>query len=147
MPLISPEDYEKLGDHLKKIDPVLSKWCSEKGFVEDNSRGRYPNRCYRRHSDVSSFIELSMQYDRDGKCFERFFPEIPYWFVLGIHAADKGRRIVLFRDMPFHKVTENLPLYLKLCEFYLHRYTMEYLEKSGEEFMMPFLEIQDALPL
>jgi hypothetical protein len=145
MPLTSPADYVRLGEHLSAIDPVLTAWASEHEFARDFKCGRYPRRVYRRAGEVGAFLDIEMERDTSGDNFDHFFPEIPYSAVLGVHhgaqcAQMAGRRIALFRGLPFTRLVSELPLHLRACDTLLSKYTKDYLLAAKETFMMPILE-------
>ena|SRR5687767_5274241 len=146
MPLTSAEDYDSLGAHLDAIDPVLTAWAAAHGLERDFNCGRYPRRVYRRDGQVGAFLDIEMEVDSSGQRFGHFFPAVPYWAVFGVYqdasrADMPGRRIVLFRDLPFARLLSELPRHLRICEALLSKYTSDYLHQSNETFMMPLLEL------
>ena|ERR1041385_7869007 len=79
MPLDSPEAYERLGEHLCAVDPILEEFCRETGFARRTTGiSRYPMRRLDLHREVSWFIELRMDEDERGERYDTFFPDIPY---------------------------------------------------------------------
>jgi hypothetical protein len=59
MPLDSPEAYQKLGLHLREIDPIIDDFCRKEGFArETTSVSRYPMRRVILSRDVEWWIEL-----------------------------------------------------------------------------------------
>jgi hypothetical protein len=78
MPLDTPADYHRLGEHLICMDPIIQEFCREVGFVRKTTGiSRYPTRYLRLSREVDWFIELAMELDEQGERYEQFFPDIP----------------------------------------------------------------------
>ena len=80
MPLNSPEDYERLGEHLAEIDAPLAAFAANRDYTVCSrlSGGRYPNRRINHEVTVIRSIIIEMDVSRNGERFDQFFPDIPY---------------------------------------------------------------------
>jgi hypothetical protein len=80
MPLTSPEDYDRLGDHLGQIDVPLGQFASEHGYTvyPKLSGGRYPNRRIIQEGRLLRSIHITMDLTPSGDRYDRFFEHIPY---------------------------------------------------------------------
>jgi hypothetical protein len=137
MPLSTLQDYDRLGEHLREIDPILEDFCRETGFSRQTQGvSRYPMRRLVLHRDVSWFIELRMEEDERGQRYDQFFADIPYslsggaWIDLsGFRYGDIGYR--LFSRMPFRAVPPRLAESLRETWQHIGRHTTEYLVSLG----------------
>jgi hypothetical protein len=94
MPLSSPEDYDRLGEHLAEIDETLTTFSRLHGYAAfPRALGRYPNRNITQEGQVMRSIQITMDNALNGGRFDRFFPEIPYT-ICGVAWID---------DHPQHK--------------------------------------------
>ena len=143
MPLDSPEAYEKLGVDLRKLDPFLEEWTQSRGFVRYYHTGRYPERrYYHKTASVCAFIQLCLQKRDNGERFDECGPDLLYDCVLGISLEPppdpRGRRIILFHHIPFARLESECSQLLAPTDSYIARYSVEYLDRTGEVFMGPF---------
>ena len=143
MPLDSPEAYERLGVDLLKLDPFLDDWTQQRGFVRYFHTGRYPERRYYREStQVGSFIQLCLQRRDNGERFEEYGPDLLYDCVIGFSVNPcpdpRGRRIILFHHIPFTRLESELSQLLAPIDTYTDCYSIEHLERTGEQFMDSF---------
>ena len=92
MSLDSPEAYERLGEHLCAVDPIVEAFCRETDFARRTTGiSRYPMRRLDLHREVSWFIELRMEEDEHGQRYNHFFPDAPYWLCGGAWIATRAR--------------------------------------------------------
>jgi hypothetical protein len=119
MPLDSPEAYERLGEHLVAVDPIVQAFCRESGFSRTTTGiGRYPMRRLDLHGQVNWFIELCMMEDEHGQRYDHFFPEIPYTLAGGAWLDVDGYRyaadvVTGFERLPFRLVGSRLAVDLR----------------------------------
>src|SRR6185437_6299195 len=134
MPLNSPEDYEKLGEHLSQLDPALAAFATRHGntIYPKLSGGRYPNRRITEEGRMFRSIVIQMEFDERGERYDRFFPEIPYsiWGGAWIDDAKQATRCsapsILIERLPFSMLTRTFHLHLAHFHEYLSRVTESY---------------------
>ena len=139
MPLNSPEDYERLGQHLADIDADLEFFATKHGYSVKPKLfgGRYPNRRITLEGPMLRSIHISMDEMPDGKRFDEFFPDIPYsiFGMAWIDDLDKKTRwhgpSVGIEKVPFSVLTRTLPQHLELYHNYLSGLTEEYVIACG----------------
>jgi hypothetical protein len=137
MPLDSPEAYERLGEHLCAVDPILEEFCRETGFARRTTGiSRYPMRRLDLHREVSWFIELRMDEDERGERYDTFFPDIPYTLSGGAWVDREGRRYadvsaVTFSRLPFQQLPSRLPDGLRDTWQRIQRFSLDYLLARG----------------
>jgi hypothetical protein len=136
MPLDSPEAYERLGQHLSAIDPIMEAFCRETGFTRRTvGVPRYPTRRLYLHQEVSWCIELYMEEDESGHRYDHFFPDIPYtlgglaWLDRDSHRYFDRRRA--FTRLPFHQVPGRLAVDLRETWEGIRHFTPDYLIALG----------------
>ena len=80
MPLNSPEDYDRLGEHLMQLDAPLAEFAARHGYTvyPKLSGGRYPNRRITQKGRVVRSIVIQMDCTLKGERYDEFFPDIPY---------------------------------------------------------------------
>ena len=144
MPLDSPEAYERLGQHLGAIDPIVEEFCRETGFAQRTTGvTRYPIRRLDLHRDVSWFIELRMDDDERGERYDHFFQEIPYTLGGGAWMDRDGHRyadvsVIAFTRLPFHQLASRLGVDLRQIWERIRSFTPDYLVALGPvEFRLP----------
>jgi hypothetical protein len=136
------EDYVALGEHLKTIEPVFFDFGTQHGFarVDQGSLGRYPRRRIEKSGDVTRWIELWLQFDSNGKHYEKFRPGLPYDLSVGAHidVVDKIGSIIryyatagVFSGIPFEQFAAALPSELEKCVQLLERYDPAFLQQHG----------------
>jgi hypothetical protein len=114
MPLDSIEAYERLGEHLAVVDPIIERFCQRTGFERCTSGvGRYPKRRLELHSEMSWFIELGMDLNEHGQRYDVFYSAIPYSLGGGAWIDRNGwryadRSVIAFSRMPFHQLSSRL---------------------------------------
>lgn len=131
MPLDSPEAYERLGEHLKAIDPAFHAFLRDSGYSDNTGAlGRYPHRSAVHMTDVSRKIDLKMEDDEDtGARFSDFDPSIPYSLWGGAWVDQDGMRycpdrgVMIFEHLPFAELLPMLPDCLKQAAAVMEPYT------------------------
>jgi hypothetical protein len=137
MPLDSPEAYVRLGQHLCDVDPIVEEFCRETGFVRRTTGiSRYPMRRLDLHQQVSWFIELWMEEDEHGQCYDHFFPDIPYSLAGGAWIDLEGYRyasdsVATFQRVPFSILTSRLAADLRSTWDRIRGFTSDYLVSLG----------------
>lgn len=107
MALDSPEAYDRLGEHLKRIDSIFQSFLASAGYTDNTGAlGRYPHRSATLTSDIFRKIDLQMECNADGERFPEFFPAIPYSLWAGAWVDEEGFRYSPDRG---HMIFENLP--------------------------------------
>jgi hypothetical protein len=135
MPLNSVEDYERLGEHLSKIDAPLASFAATYGYTlyPKLSGGRYPNRRITQEGSVFRSIHISMELAPNGERFDEFFPEIPYNCWAGAWIDDHKKRerwsgpSICIKRIPFSVLVQTLNLHLDHCHNYLSHVTENYI--------------------
>jgi hypothetical protein len=134
MPLVTEEDYRRLGEHLSVIDAPLRSFANAQGYTlyPSLSGGRYPNRHMAQEGVVWRSIHIRMATRQDGQRFDEFFPEIPYTVFGGAWIDDQPQRkrwhsaaFLHTHEVPFTLLVEQLPFYLAHFHDYLSRITPE----------------------
>ena len=139
MPLNSPEDYDRLGEHLAEIDVPLATFAAQHGYIvyPKFSGGRYPNRRMTRDGHLFRSIVIQMDLTLSGERYEKFFPDIPYtiWGGTWIDDAKKGTRwfgpSIRIEFLPFSRLTATLHQHLAHFDGYLSRVTESYIMANG----------------
>src|SRR6187401_664886 len=135
MPLNTPEDYERLGEHLGAIDAPLASFAAAHGYTyyPPLSGGRYPNRRITQEGLILRSIHIAMADQPDGQRYDHFFPEIPYT-IFGGAWIDDGQTykrwhspFLSTREIPFSLLLVTLPLYLDHFHDYLSRITADHI--------------------
>jgi hypothetical protein len=135
MPLNCPEDYERLGKHLAVIDAPLAAFAAGHGYTiyAQPPGGHYPNRHITQEGFILRSIQISMETDRHGECFDHFFPEIPYNIFGAAWIDDHSHRIRLLcpniriEAIPFSTLVQTLSLHLNHFHGYLSGITEDYI--------------------
>jgi hypothetical protein len=143
MPLSFPEDYERLGEHLAAIDPVLDKFADRTGFIVQrwSPGGLYPHRWLhlgeRSDRQIQRSIQISMDTDERDERFDSFFPDIPYTVFAAAWLDDwtirerfGGPRLML-SGIPFSRLVPELDRYLALFHQFVMTITPEFLLSCG----------------
>ena len=147
MPLNSPEDYERLGEHLAEIDARLQTFADSHGYTvyPRLSAGRYPNRHIAQEAPLTRSIQISMDDAPGGERFDHFFPDIPYT-ICGVAWIDDFSTLtrwhcphISFQGVPFCVLVQTLQLHLD----YFHRY----LSGITEEFVRACARTSELSPL
>lgn len=134
MPLNSPEDYERLGEHLSEIDAPLEAFALRHGYTVRPrlSGGRYPNRRIAQEGSMFRSIQISMDDAPSDERFDRFFAEIPYTVCAVAWIDDfstltrwHGPHLAL-QGVPFRVLVQTLDLHLDHFHRYLSSITEEY---------------------
>jgi hypothetical protein len=135
MPLNSPKDYERLGEHLAEIDTSLAAFASGHGYTvyPPLSGGRYPNRRITQEGSVLRTIHISMDTAPSGERFDEFFPDIPYT-IFGAAWIDDPSRLtrwsspsIRIEGVPFRVLVRSLQSHLTHFHDYLSSITEEYI--------------------
>ena len=139
MPLNSPEDYERLGEHIAEIDTPLAAFAGGHGYTvyPPLSGGRYPNRRITQEGSVLRTIHISMDAAPSGERFDEFFPGIPYT-VFGAAWIDDHSRLarwsspsIRIEGVPFGALVRSLQSHLTHFHGYLASITEEYIRACG----------------
>jgi hypothetical protein len=137
MPLDSPEAYERLGEHLCAVDPIVEKFCRETGFLRRTTGvSRYPMRRLDLHRQVRWFIELRLEEDEHGQRYDHFFPDIPYSLAGGAWIDLDGylyasEAVATFQRLPFRLLTTRLPADLRSTWERIRSFTADDLVSLG----------------
>jgi hypothetical protein len=137
MPLDSPEAYERLGEHLKVIDPIIEDFCRETGFVRRTvGLSRYPARLLDLRREVRWCIDLRMDENAGGVRYDEFFPDIPYTLSGGAWLDLDGNRYfdvgnIAFTRLPFRQLPERLGEDLRQTWDRIRHFTPDYLVALG----------------
>lgn len=144
MPLDSPEAYERLGEHLKEIDPIFQAFLRETGYSDNTGAlGRYPHRSAVLMTDVSRKIDLQMEDDeKTGERFSDFDPAIPYSLWCGAwvdldgqrYSPDRGR--IIFEHLPFAEMVPKLSEHLRAAAAALETCTHSDIVARSEPFKL-----------
>jgi hypothetical protein len=117
MPLTSPEDYARLGEHLKEIEDIFQRFLRESGYSDNTGAlGRYPHRSAVLNGRICRKIDLQMEEDSEGHRFDTFFPDIPYTLWAGAWLDEGDLRFtahrpsdanfVVFERLPYSQVRD-----------------------------------------
>ena len=142
MPLDSPEAFERLGEHLKEINPIFQAFLRQSGYSDNTGAiGRYPHRSAVKVTDICRKIDLWMEDDKEaGKPFSTFDPSIPYSLWGGAWVDLDGKRYCLdrgsmiFEHLPFVGLVPMLADYLKEAVAALEPYTHAEIVARSEPF-------------
>jgi hypothetical protein len=139
MPLNSPEDYEKLGEHLTGIDIPLAAFAACHGYTVCSRRaGGYPNRRINHEGIVMRSIIIEMDVAADGQRFDQFFPDIPYTissaaWIDDFQALTRWRGpFIAFRGLPFPVLVRTLQLHLDHFHRFLSTITEDYIRACAQ---------------
>jgi hypothetical protein len=139
MPLDSPEAYERLGEHLSQIDPVLADFAATHGYTvyPKLSGGRYPNRRITQEGRLLRSIVVQMDSTIEGERYDHFFPDIPYtiWGGAWVDDAEQRKRFlgpsIRIERVPFSALVSALGSHLRPFHEYLSGVTEEYILACG----------------
>jgi hypothetical protein len=139
MPLNSPEDYERLGEHLTQLDAPLAEFAARHGYTvyPKLSGGRYPNRRITQEGRLLRSIVVQMDCTLKGERYDEFFPDIPYtvWGGAWIDDFEKATRwagpSVRIETVPFSTLSRTFELHLSHVHDYLSRVTESYIMACG----------------
>jgi hypothetical protein len=130
MALDSPEAYDRLGEHLKRVDSIFQAFLSSSGYSDNTGAlGRYPHRSATQISDIYRKIDLQMECDADGQRFPEFFPAIPYSLWAGVWVDEEGFRYspdrghIIFENLSFEEMVPLLGRALQVAAASLADYT------------------------
>jgi hypothetical protein len=72
--------FQALNEHLDEVRPIFDEFCARRGFVYVNklALGRYPRVRIERTDERSIWFDLWMEFDKDGRRFEKYSPNLPY---------------------------------------------------------------------
>jgi hypothetical protein len=136
MPLNSPGDYERLGQHLVEIDTPLAAFACSHGYTvyPRLSGGRYPNRRITQEGRVLRSIHISMDDAASGERFDQFFPDVPYTIFGAAWIDDHSRLMrwsspnIRIEGVPFCVLVRTLQIHLAHFHSYLSSITEEYIK-------------------
>jgi hypothetical protein len=139
MPLNSPEDYERLGEHLTQIDSPLAEFAMRYGYIvyPKHSGGRYPNRRITQEGRLLRSITIQMDNTPKGERYDSFFPTIPYTIWGGAWIDDFARQTrwlgpsIRIEGIPFTSLIASLDLHLRHFHEYLSCLTESYILACG----------------
>ena len=139
MSLNSPEGYERLGEHLTRLDAPLAEFAAQNGYTVNPrlSGGRYPNRRITQEGRLLRSIIIQMDCDLKGERYDQFFPDIPYtvWGGAWIDDFEQATRwfgpSVRIEAVPFSVLTRTFDLHLNHVRDYLSTVTEQYVMACG----------------
>jgi hypothetical protein len=140
MPLDSPEDYDRLGEHLCQIDAPLVAFAAKHGYIARPRLwgGRYPNRRIDQEGVVIRSIIIEMDETPKGQRYDQFFPDIPYTIssATWIDDFEQLKRwhspFIAFRGVPFSNLLRTLQLHLDHFHSYMSSVTEEYIRACDQ---------------
>jgi len=148
MPLTALEDYERLSEHLREVDPIIDDFCRQTGFSRQTTGiSRYPMRRLVLYREVQSWIELRMLENGQGERYDRFFPDIPYWLGGGGWVDLQGYRyatdpVYTFDKLPFRLLVPQLASGLISTWESIRGITVDYLVSLGPKVRLGSAHIQ-----
>jgi hypothetical protein len=136
MLLNTPEDYERLGEHLNQVDGVLATFANRHKYTvyPPLHGGRYPNRRMTLQDHVLRSIHIIMDDAPNGERYDQFFPEIPYTIWGGAWIDDHKQKIrwlgpsISVQGIPFSVLVGNLEIHLNHFHTYLASVTEDYIK-------------------
>jgi hypothetical protein len=139
MPLNSPEDYVRLGEHLAQIDAPLAEFAARFGYAAypEHSGGRYPNRRITQEGRLIRSITIQMDNKPNGERYDSFFPAIPYtiWGGAWIDDFDRHTRMlgpsICIEGISFSNLIAALDCHLGHFHGYLSSITESYILACG----------------
>ncbi len=139
MSLNSPEDYDRLGEHLDQLDVRLAGFAARHGYIvyPKLSGGRYPNRRITQEGRLLRSIVVQMDCTLKGEPYDQFFPDIPYTVWGGVWIDDFKQATrwfgpsVRIEAVPFSTLVRTFDLHLNHIHDYLSRVTESYIMSCG----------------
>ena len=133
------EEYERLGEHLCVVDPILNDFARDHGYAVYGplSGGRYPNRRISQVGSITRAIHIAMSHDSSGNRYCAFFPDVPYTIFGGVFIDDKANGVrwhsahLVTRDIPFSILVLSLVAHLIHFHSYISGVTAEYVYSVG----------------
>jgi hypothetical protein len=136
--------FAALNEHLKEVQPIFDDFCTQKGFayVDRRSLGRFPRMRIKREGTTNIWIELWMEWDKDGHRIEVFKRDLPYSLSAGSDvdvpdgSKDGVRYGIAFRcfsGIPFDKVSAVLRSEMHKALDTLEKFDVQYLKDKGEK--------------
>lgn len=134
---MTPEKFQKLGEHLLEIDPILDNFCQQYNFVKITvGLGRYPRKRIGHEREINLYFDIQMEPDEQGHFFTKFFSEIPYSLTTGgwidINSFRYGKTNRCFRQVPFTVLKQNLHSYLQHEYDVISQWTVNTLKQEGK---------------
>ena len=140
---MTEEEFDKLREHLGRVRPIVDEFCSSNGYchVDPRSIGRYPRIRIEKPGEVTTWLDLWMELDKDGNRYESFFEDVPYELAAGAHlhvedGTQYGHRfqksLAVFSGRPFKDVPESLLEELRKGAAEIEEWTAEMLREKGE---------------
>ncbi|HEY2585399.1 MAG TPA: hypothetical protein VGI81_06535 [Tepidisphaeraceae bacterium] len=137
-------DFAVLNEHLKELQPILDDFCARNGFVYVNrkSLGRYPRIRIERTGTTKIWFDLWMEYDKDGRRFERFRRDLPYELSAGAYVDVQdgskygtrfGKVIQCFSGKPFDQVGAVLQYEMQKHLPVLETWDAQYLKDNAKK--------------
>lgn len=142
--MMNEADFAALNEHLEEVRPIFDAFCARHGFVYVNrkSLGRYPRIRIQRPGAPTIWFDLWMEFDKDGRRFERFRRDLPYELSAGAsliledgskYGVRFDKCFQCFAGKPFDQVGAVLETEMEKHLPTLERWDAQYLRENGEK--------------
>jgi hypothetical protein len=137
-------DYEALREHLQEVRPIFDDFCGKNGFeyVPRLSIGQYARIRIARERLTNIYFDLWMDFDENGRHFEKFRHDLPYsLYAGGSVIEDDGSKygirfqkgITCFSGKPFDQIPAVLQSEMQKQLPTLEQWDAKYLKENGEK--------------
>ena len=135
-------DFAALSEHLVEVRPLFDDCCVRHGFeyVSQSALGRYPRVRIERPGVPKLWFDLWMEWNKEGKRFERFSRDLPYELSAGAYSVEQdgsahGVRFQMsfrcFSGKPFDQVAAALLPEMEKQLQLLETWNVNFLKQSG----------------
>lgn len=135
---------DALNEHLEEVRPIFDLFCAGNGFVvvPRLAIGRYPRIRIERDYLISLYFDLWMDFDANGRRFERFRHDLPYSLYAGASIIETdgskyGIRfqndITCFSGRPFDQIGAVLQNEMQKYLTTLEKWDVQYLKDHGKK--------------
>jgi hypothetical protein len=113
--MMTEADFAALSEHLVEVRPIFDEFCAQSGFVHvaKTAIGRYPRVRIARERLTRLYFDLWMDWNEEGRRFEKFRRNLPYSLYAGASIIDDSgagcrirfqKGITCFSGKPFDQV-------------------------------------------
>ena len=119
------EELTQLNEHLKRIEPMVKKFAQLRGyttmiFPPMASSGEI--RLLKMENGFNYCIILRRESSLEGKRYNSFFEEMPYFLTAYIKGTKNNKSFELYKNKPFNQIAESMLDDLFQCDYRLEEH-------------------------
>lgn len=136
--MMTPEQFQKLGEHLLEIDPILDTFCKKYHFSRvTTGLGRFPRRRIGRNCEINLYFDFQIEFSEELNFLTKSFPKIIFYSFgtggwIDIDGFRYGKTGTFFRQVPFVVLKQNLHSYLQHEYDVIGQWTVNTLKQEGK---------------